>query len=141
MRGLTIIELLLVLGIMMVLGGMAAVVYGRFINQNALSNVTDQLVGSLRKAQMYAASGRENNSWGVYFGSQKITMFAGADYLTRVAAFDEVYEVPTTVRLSGMSQIVFGRPAGVPGSTATVVIESNGSQKTVRVNELGVVSQ
>ena len=63
-RGLTIIELLLVIAIISTLGILSASFYAKFLTQNAVENTQNQLVNSFRKAQTYSMMGKQNGVWG-----------------------------------------------------------------------------
>lgn len=68
-RGVTIIELLIVVAIVLTLGIMSVSFYSRFLTQNAVDNTVTKLVQSFRKAQVYSMTGRQNGVWGVKYVS------------------------------------------------------------------------
>lgn len=140
-RGFTVLELLLVIVIISFLSLMTVSFYSRFINQNAASNTVDQLVGSLRKAQTYAMAGRQNNNWGVYYGNSQIVLFAGNTYAGRVTGFDESFDVPSSVAVSGFTQMYYSRITGLPSASQLITVSSGNTSKTVTVNLQGVVSK
>lgn len=133
-KGFTFIELLLVISIILILGVSSGVFYSRMINVNSVANVSDQLASELRKAQMYAMMGRQNNSWGVRFASGKITLF-----LTGNSAFDENYSVNSNISVTGFTTVTFAKSTGIPDSAPTVTITGNGQVKTVSINAQGVI--
>lgn len=137
-NGLTLIELLLVVTIMLTLGVMSISFYSRFLTQNAIDNNTTQLAGSFRKAQIYSMMGKQNGIWGVKYGSNKITL-----YLSGKPAFDENYSVNENITISGFSDISFARITGLPIGTTpvTISIASGSNSKTITINSQGVVSR
>ncbi len=140
-RGFTLIELLLVISIVIIIGTFSVVFFSRFLTQNAVANTQDQLVGELRKAQIYAMMGKQNGNWGVRFGSNTITLFAGNTYAGRNSAFDETSSANANISISGFSEIDFAKTTGLPSATGTYTITGNDSSKQISVNSQGVVSR
>jgi len=141
-HGFTLIELLLVISIVLIIGTFSVIFYSRFLTQNAVANTQDQLIGQLRKAQIYAMMGRQNDNWGVIFGSNKITLFKGPSYALRTAAFDETFSESTNISISGFPLgIVFTKTTGLPSATGTYIITGNDSSKQITVNSQGVASR
>lgn len=136
--GFTLVELLLVVSIVLIIGTFSAVFYTRFLTQNAVANTQDQLVGQLRKAQIYSMMGKQNGSWGVKYSSitKKITL-----YLTGNSAFDENFTTNNNITISGFSDLSFARITGLPSTTGTYTITGNDSSRQVIVNSQGVVSR
>ncbi len=140
-HGFTLIELLLVISIVLIIGTFSVIFYSRFLTQNAVANTQDQLIGQLRKAQVYAMMGRQNDNWGVNFGSNKITLFKGPSYAGRTAAFDETFSENANISIPVFSEIVFTKTTGLPSTTGTYTITGNDSSKQVTVNSQGVASR
>ena len=140
--GFTLIELILVLAIMLTISVMALAFYSRFLLQNAVSNSSDQLAGSLRKAQIYSMVGKQNSAWSVNFSSSTITVYKGTAFATRDASFDEKFSVNSNVSVSGITDINFTRLTGVPApSTSSITISSGTNSDIINVNSQGVVSR
>lgn len=134
-RGFTLIEILVVVAIMSVLAAISFPFYARFITQNSVSSTANGLVGSLQKAQMYAMSGKNNSSWGVRYADSKIILFQESSN----TVFDS-YNVPGSLQITGLNQVVFSRPTGLPTSFGTYVVSSNNQTKSVLLNLEGVAS-
>ena len=140
-KGLTVIELLIVVLLISTLGVMSISFYARFLTQNYVDNTTTQLVQSLRKAQVYSMTGRQNGVWGVNYSSSKITLFQGDSFVTRNTAFDESFTVSSNITISNFTDITFARITGIPSASGTTTISGNNSSKIITVNSQGVVSR
>ncbi len=140
-RGFSLIELLLVIAIVTVLSAMTATFYSRFLNQNSVANVTDQVVGDLRKAQTYAMMGKKNGNWGVTFNASKIYLYQGANFGARNTALDETFSVASSVSISGLGDVNFVRSTGLPNAGTTITIFTTADSKTVTVNSQGMVTR
>lgn len=135
-NGVTLIELILSIVIISTLALLSVSFYSRFFTQNAVDNANNQLVGSLRKAQIYSMMGKQNGTWGVKYASNKITL-----YLVGNSAFDENYSVNNNITVSNFSDISFAKSTGLPSSVAIITINSGSNTKIVTINSQGVVSK
>lgn len=136
-RGITLIELLLVILIVSTIGLMSVSFYSRFLTQNAVDNSVNQLVASFRKAQTYSMMGKQNGVWGVRhtLSPKKITL-----YLSGSSAFDEIYNVNDNITVT-VFDITFAKITGLPSATPTITITGGDNSKTITVNSQGVVSK
>lgn len=137
-NGFTLIELILVIALVAIIGSFSAPVYTSFISKNNLENKTFEIKGVLTKAQNNTISGKQNSNWGVYFLPNQFLLFAGDSYASRNSALDEVHSLPSSVSVSGISEIVFQRPRGQPSATGIITITSQGDGNTISVNSEGV---
>lgn len=134
-RGFTLIEILVVIAIMSVLAAVSFPFYARFVTQNNVSSTANGLVGSLQKAQLYAMSGKNNSSWGVRYADSKIVLFQESSN----TVFDS-YNVAGSIQVTGLNQVIFSRPTGLPTSPGTYVVSSNNQTKSVMLNSEGVAN-
>lgn len=142
-QGVTLIELLLVIAVISALGILSASFYSRFLTQNAVSNTSDQIVSSLRKAQLYSMSSKESAGvWGVKFTSspRQITLFLQGN-----PNFDEDFSVNSAVSITGSpfdtTGITFAHLSGIPSASPNIVISGQNNLETVVVNSQGVISK
>lgn len=140
-EGFSLIEVVLTTSLVSIVSLLSLSFYARFFSANSLSNTMDQIVGSLRKAQIYTLMGKENTQWGVTLSSSKVVMFAGSSYAARNTSFDETFTVEPSVTVSGLGEVVFNKVSGQPSTTPTVTVAANNSSKNLTVNSLGVVSR
>lgn len=136
--GVTIIELLIVLAIVIVLGATTMPMGSSFLERNSLKNKTNELLTSLKVAQINSISGKENSKWGVTVVSNNIILFKGDSYATRDSEFDRIYTIPTSVSVTPF-EVVFERNTGNPSNTQLITITNSFDTKTLTVNEVGNV--
>ena len=138
--GITLVELILVvsiLGLLMV--GSSSFGYS-FLSRNGLKNNTNEIIASLRVAQLNAISSKGNSNWGVNVSSGKITLFIGDSFAARDTAVDEVFNVSPYVSVSDF-ELVFSKITGEPDSTIAVSVSNDvGDSNSISVNELGIVN-
>lgn len=142
-RGVTLIELLLVVAIISTIGILSISFSSQFLTQNDVQNTSDQLVNSLRKAQMYSMTGRRESSWGINYSNDTITLFKGTAF-GQDPAFNERFTVNSNITISGLSgDIFFTKITGLPNNTPTITISStsSNSSKTIMINTQGIVDR
>ena len=62
-KGLTLLELMLAIGMLMVIATMLFPIFGGFFRQSELENNTKQMLSVLRKAQQFSQSQEQNDEW------------------------------------------------------------------------------
>lgn len=141
MRGITLIELLIVIALVLIVSAMGPIFYSRFLLQNAVEDTANQISGSLRKAQTYAMMGKQGSAWSLNYSSNTLTLYKGTNFALRDSSFDEKFDINPNVTISG-TDISFAKVTGLPTpSSATITITSGNNSKTLTVNNQGVVSR
>jgi len=137
--GFTLIELLIVIAIIGIIGAASAPNLSRFLAGGYLTTTTDKVVRTLRKAQSYSLGGKQDSVWGVHYEPELLVLFKGDDYATRDPSFDERFNLPSMVEVGGFADIYFRKLRGEPSQTFTVTISALGDQRTVTINQEGMV--
>lgn len=141
-KGVTLIELLLVITLIAILSVMGTIFYGRFLAANQVDNATDTIVQQLRKAQLYAMQSRKNGSsgWGVMYAGGQIVLYQGNTYAARNPTWDEQLLVTGNISISAF-EVNFARGNGVPDGAETINITGVNDSETVSVNSQGGVTR
>lgn len=139
--GFTLIELLLVISLMGAVAAFSTPFYARFLTQNSVSVVRDQLSSHLHRAQFNAMMGNGNGPWGVAYVAPKLILFQGASYAARDVARDESFIINPAIDISGLGEVVYTKTTGAPNTTPSVIISAVGQSKTITVSSEGVVQQ
>jgi type IV fimbrial biogenesis protein FimT len=139
--GFTVIELLVVIGI---LGLMLAIGIPSFasIRRNvALGNTADEIVSALRLAQNSAMASQGGVDQGVYFTATQYCLFGGTWSGTCPSASTTYTMGSYGITVSGAPiSVVFQHLTGVTSARTIVVGISGGSQKTITVEATGKLS-
>ncbi|MCR4328493.1 MAG: prepilin-type N-terminal cleavage/methylation domain-containing protein [Patescibacteria group bacterium] len=138
--GFTLLEMLLSLSAITLIAGIGVPVYQSFQNRNNLDIAATTVVQNMRRAQVLSHAVDGDTSWGVKAQSGSIVMFKGASYVARDADFDEVFEVPTNMTVSGIGEYVFTKFTGLPASVGTTTLMSvNNETRTITINAKGTI--
>lgn len=139
-RGFTLIEVLLSLALIGIIFGMAAPYYRTFQVRNDLDIATNTIVQSLRRAQILSQAQYGDMNWGVYVQSGSIIIFKGPSYVLRDINYDEVFDLPSSIDSSGITEVVFSKLYGFPQSIGTLILTSTSNEtRNIIINEKGMV--
>lgn len=138
--GFSLIEVMLAIAIIALLGGIAVPIYQNFLFQDDLTIATNTTAESLRRAQFLSQSVEGDESWGVYLGNSKITLFKGSSYATREVDFDEDFKLEASIAPTGINEIVFDKFTGYPQQVGDIILSTENETKTITINEKGIVS-
>ena len=148
-KGITIIELLVVLA---VLGVMVLIVLPQFSkmreNQVLKSGVQDVL-SSINKARSQTLASLNSSEYGVHVEADKIIIFKGIDFSTRDTAKDEIINIITPATISNVElgdgspisgNMYFNRLFGKPSTTGTITISTTNYSKMITISATGTAS-
>lgn len=140
-NGLTVIELLVILGILSILGLFLARDASQILSQSYFTNSVERIAHTLRTAQIYSIGGKGDSSWGVHLESGKITLFKGTSWSARDPSFDISSDLPSALVVTGWSDIYFDKLRGVPSPTLSVLVEFQGRVGTISVGAQGAINR
>lgn len=147
-RGITLIELLIVLGIIAIIMSVGAVNFFGFKQKNDLDLAANQIVSVLRNAQERSRSQEDGSDWGVRFGNPisggdffslfKGNVFSDAGVVSRINISPTVIFIDPAENSS--KDVVFGKITGLPNASTTIIIalrSDSSKTKTITVNSNG----
>lgn len=137
--GFTIIEVLIVIVIFAVLLGISLPLTIRFYQTYQISTLSENALNMIRSAQEKARSGL--GAHGIHAEPGSITLYRGASYALRDAAFDEREAIPSSITFTGTLDFQFMPPLGRPVSAGTIIIENVHLSDTISVNVQGLVEK
>ncbi len=143
-RGVTLLELLIVIAI---LGVLASVIVPSFLNfrrSSILNTETLQMITLINKARLSSMSSKGDMQYGIHFGADRVVLFQGVTYLP-AAITNEIYVFNPALTLSviTVADVVFQKITGATNQNATTTIRVVGSttaSSTVVVHQTGVAT-
>lgn len=146
-RGFSLFELILVFGLIIIVGATSAPALLQFLNRSYFTDGVDKFVRTLRTAQIYSVSGKNDSPWGVHYESGppaqagKLVIFKGTNYSTRDSSFDVVSTIPSAVSVAGWSDVYFDQLRGLPSTTLSLVISVSNRTGAISLNSEGMVDR
>lgn len=150
--GISFIEMIMVVAILVILVGIAVPVFIFFQRGLEFNNNIEEIISVLRIARNKVLASEGSSQYGVYFDNtgspHQYILFKGESFVLRDNSFDEIYNLPDNIEvydidLSGGNEVVFDRVTGntsQPGhislrlktdltKTKTIYIEGSGYVK------------
>lgn len=111
-----------------------------FYKNQQLTSQSLELCQALRLAQQKSMSVELDSSYGVYLTNNNYTLFKGNSFLSRDEQYDQIFNVPEIIQLSGISEVVFAKNGGNPNVTGDVILTCDSDSKTINVNQIGRIN-
>jgi len=152
-KGFTLVELLVIVGILVILATISVSVFRFFQRESDLNNNAEETINILRLAQSKTLASEGASQYGVYFDTSvsphQYILFKGSDFATRDASFDEIYELSNTVEiyeinLGGGNEVVFNRLTGEtnqPGNITLRLKTDPTKNRIIYIEDYGQVGQ
>ncbi len=153
MRGFTLLELILVIGILAILGTVGFNFYFNFQVDVKVDEEINRIQQILRQVQQKAVSGEEGAKWGIRFtnntaNDQHYDVFWGDSFSASTST--DIYYLPsgvvfTTPSSSSTLDVIFNKRTGESASssiiTITIQTETSDVSKSVSVTPKGLISR
>lgn len=137
MKGVSLVETILVVALIALLSGLSAFFYAKFLTQNTVVNNADQIVGLIRKAQAYSMAGKQGGAWGVKSSASPKRVVL---YLQNNTSFDEYFSINQNISITAFD-ILFGHFSGLPNTQPVITVQSDNNVETITINSQGVVDR
>ncbi len=137
--GFTLMEVIITITVIVIVAAIAAPSVSRSLGSSYLNTSTSKVARTLRKAQTYSLNGKEGSVWGVHYEPRLLVLFRGDSYAGRDPSFDEKFNLPQAVTVSGLGDVWFKKLRGDPSTTVTITVSSLGNQRMITVNQEGMI--
>ncbi|PIP69038.1 hypothetical protein CO033_00995 [Candidatus Nomurabacteria bacterium CG_4_9_14_0_2_um_filter_32_10] len=147
-RGITAIEILLVVGIIGILSLIVFPQFSKIKENQVLKNTVENVVSTLHNAQSKSLASLDSSEYGVYFQSDQIIVFKGTSFIPDTVG-NEVMNIVTPATISNVTlnsvsdisgEIYFNRLSGSPSKTGTITISTSSFSKIITIYSTGAVS-
>lgn len=139
LTGYTLMEVLLSISLVAMVSGLSVPIFQSALYRNQIDTSSLLAVRAIKTAQTFAKTAKNDSAWGVFFSTNKITVYQGGSYFTRDNSADQEYDI-TGVSVSGLSEINYAKLSGLPSGTGIINITAQNNTKSINVNAKGTVS-
>lgn len=138
-KGFTLLELIIVMAIIATLGTVVVTLYGSVRQTGSAKYGSYIVLDAMKEAQIKAKMMEQDSAWGVKTTNASAIVFSGNSYALRTSSLDRVYNLPSGVVVSGLSEVVFAKFSGTPNTTGTTTLVSTAATSSVYVWQNGVL--
>lgn len=142
--GFTLIEITIVLGIIAILFSISSLNLTNSIPKNSLNDSMSLLISNIKQQQLSAIT--DDNSYGIYFGTIKYTLFKGDSYNANDTGNYDVFLDNINISSSSTgSVIIFLHDTGQiqnlqnPENIITLVQNNIQQSKSITINKYGII--
>jgi len=141
MKSFTLLEILIIIGIIAILISLTLPLSLDFYRSQQLETHSQGIIQTLRQAQLKAMAQEADSSFGVYLTDESYILFKGNSYFTRDPQYDEIFDLPIVINVGGLSEILFSKLSGSPSVTGSIIIGSGeGEQRIITINQAGRIN-
>ena len=145
--GLTIIEIMIAVSVVVVLAALSFQVFNVFIKRQALDKDAQKIASMLKEARSATLASRANSVYGVHFVATRTVMFKGTVFIesdsnNRELSLNPRVQITVTNLNGGGSDIIFDRLTGATdqyGSITLSLVASTSITKIISIEETGIV--
>lgn len=140
MRGFTLVEILLVIGIFAILVSLITPLGLDFYRSQQLETDSQGIIQFLRRAQLKALFQENDSQYGLFLTSSNYILFKGNSYLARDPQYDEVFNLSNVIGVSGINEVVFSKLEGKPNVIGNIILSTGGDSRIININALGRIN-
>ncbi|MBU0976408.1 MAG: type II secretion system protein [Patescibacteria group bacterium] len=146
-KGITLVEIVIVIGLLAVLIGMAVPIYRTSYTKGDLDTSVSQVLSTIRLAQSKAMSGEGASKFGIHFDSSttpyQYVLFKG-DVYNSVDPYNQVSKISKQITITslsfngGGSDLVFEKYTGETNNSGTITLRNvSGETIDITINNIG----
>lgn len=135
-RGFSVVEMIVVLGVVVFLSLVIARPFFVFRDEQVLTSAAEQVFALVNEARADTLAAKNNTQYGVHFESSRAVYFAGSAFAEGAAGNKEVVFPPRVSAAASLSgggtNVVFARLTGKTTQYGTIVLTLNNNASTTR---------
>jgi len=147
-KGITLVEMMIVIGVLGILFLVGLPQFSKMRENQALKNAVSDVLSSINKAQSETLASIGSSSYGVHLQSDKVIIFKGTVFSTgdpnnetiNIAAPANISNV-TLAGVSGSTgNVYFNRLSGAPNKTGTITVSTASLTRIITISATGLAS-
>lgn len=142
-KGFSLIEMIVVMGMMLVVFYFS-VPYGiNFYRSQMLEAARGNIINALEQARHNAILQKNDSNFGVTLSqvANSYVVFQGTAYGTRAVDQDEIFPLSADIAYTGLTDVIFYKLTGLPSATGTISLTYGTVSKTILIGDSGGISE
>ncbi|MEK7463424.1 MAG: prepilin-type N-terminal cleavage/methylation domain-containing protein [Patescibacteria group bacterium] len=139
-RGFTLIEVMIVVGILAGLAGLGLFVSVDLYKSYVFHSEKNILVSIIQKARNQSLVNINESKHGVYLENSQYTIFQGENYASRNVVYDEIIQAKTAISRTGLTEIVFDQLNGNPSVTGNITLSDSLRSSIISIENEGRIN-
>jgi len=147
-RGMSIVEVLIVISIIGILTAIVLPQFSKVKENQVLKNAVSEIISALHNAQSQSLASKDFSEYGVYFQPDKISIFKGKIFNEEALDNNTINIVlPATISSvlfngasSSTGEVYFQRLSGFPNKVGTITVSTPSYSKIITISTTGTVS-
>jgi prepilin-type N-terminal cleavage/methylation domain-containing protein len=140
-RGFTLLEMLLTIALAAIVAGFTFSTGFDFLRTQNLDESANNMIETLRRAQIQALTQKNDSSFGVRILSDSYILFEGDSYAARNLTEDESFTFAANITPSGLDEVVFAKLTGIPSATGLVTLTLDSASVDLDINSHGKIEK
>lgn len=140
LSGFTLIEIIIVLGILAGLGSMGLFISMDFYKSYVFYSEQSIVVSIIQKARNHSMVNVNEATHGVKFESGQYTIFQGENYASRDVAYDEIIPVNPTITRTGIEEVVFSQLSGDSSISGNITMSDGLRSSIISIENEGRIN-
>lgn len=146
MKGISIIEIIIILAIISIVLGIAVMSLTSFKEEQTLNSAINESISYINEARAKTLSSKDFSQYGIHFEQSKITLFKGISYISSDPdnidyILSSLLEISSISLNGGGNEIIFQKITGKTDQFGSVIyrVKNNPSKsKTITIKSTGI---
>ena len=147
-KGMTLLEIVIVMGILAILVSIIATSLSGFRNSKVLDTASEQILALLSEARGDTLSAKNGYQYGIHFEAAQIVRYRGATYSSsdvsnEVVPLDNALEISSISLTGSGAEVLFDRLTGKTSQGGTIVVRvksDTAKSRTITIVGTGIAS-
>lgn len=147
MKGISIIEIIIILAVISIILGIVVINFTSFKEEQALNSAINESASLINEARSKTLSSKDFSQYGIHFEQAKITLFKGTNYNSSDPnnidyIFSSLLEISNISLNGGGNEIIFQKITGKIDQFGSITyrVKNNPSKlKTITIKSTGII--
>ncbi|MEK7575817.1 MAG: hypothetical protein AAB491_01890 [Patescibacteria group bacterium] len=147
MKGISIIEIIIILAVISIVLGIVVINLTSFREEQALNSTINESISYINEARSKTLSSKDFSQYGIHFEQTKITLFKGVNYNSSDSnnidyIFSSLLEISSISLNGGGNEVIFQKITGKTDQFGTVTyrVKNNPSKsKIITIKSTGII--